>query len=114
MPALARHRIFAVSDATGATAEVVVRAALAQFQVPEVDISRFPNVRTVADVRRAIEAAQSSKGIVVHTLVSEELRQAIVREGRKRAVAAIDLIGPLLLRLTDGPSSGSRAGRSST
>lgn len=100
-PASARYRIFAVSDATGATAEMVVRAALAQFQMPEVDIRRLPNVRTVADVRRAIEAAHLSKGIVVHTLVSEKLRQAIVREGRKRAVAAIDLIGPLLLRLTD-------------
>ncbi len=100
-PTAARHRILAVSDATGATAEVVIRAALAQFQIKEVEIRRFPNVRTVADVRRAIEAAQSSNGIVVHTLVSGELRQAMVREGKKRDVTAIDLMGPLLLRLTD-------------
>ena len=96
-----RYQIFAVSDATGATAELVVRAALAQFQVAEVEILRLPNIRTVGDVRRAIETAQASKGIIVHTLVSEELRQAVLREGRERGVETIDLIGPLLFRLSD-------------
>lgn len=97
----ARCQIFAVSDATGATAEMVVRAALAQFQTAKVEIRRLPNVRTVEDVRCAIETAQASKGIIVHTLVSEELRQAVLREGRERGVGTIDLIGPLLLRLSD-------------
>ena len=97
----ARYQIFVVSDATGATAELVVRAALAQFQVAEVEIRRLPNIRTVGEVRRAIETAQASKGIIVHTLVSEELRQAVLREGRERGVEIIDLIGPLLLRLSD-------------
>ncbi|MDE2179782.1 MAG: kinase/pyrophosphorylase [candidate division NC10 bacterium] len=96
-----RCQIFAVSDATGATAELVVRAALAQFQVAEVEIRRLPNIRTVGEVRCAIETAQASKGIIVHTLVSEELRQAVLREGRERGVETIDLIGPLLLRLSD-------------
>lgn len=96
-----RYRIFAVSDATGTTAELVVRAALAQFQTAEIEILRLPNIRTVGEVRRAIESAQASKGIIVHTLVSEELRQVVVREGRERGVETIDLIGPLLLRLSD-------------
>lgn len=96
-----RYQIFAVSDATGATAELVVRAALAQFQVAEAEILRLPNIRTVGEVRHAIETAQASKGIIVHTLVSEELRQAVLREGRERGVETIDLIGPLLLRLSD-------------
>ncbi|MDD5558944.1 pyruvate, water dikinase regulatory protein [Candidatus Methylomirabilis sp.] len=96
-----RYRIFAVSDATGSTAELVVRAALAQFQVAEVEIVRLPNIRTVSEVRRAIETAQASKGVIVHTLVSEELRQAVLLEGRERGVETIDLIGPLLFRLSD-------------
>lgn len=96
-----RHQIFAVSDATGTTAELVVRAALAQFQTVEVEIRRLPNVRTVDEVRRAIETAKASGGIVVHTLVSEGLRQAMLHEGRRMDVATIDLLGPLLLRLTD-------------
>lgn len=96
-----RRQILAVSDATGATAELVVRAALAQFPMAEVEFRRFPNVRTVADVRRAIEAAQSSGGIVVHTLVSEKLRQEVSREGRRREVITIDVMGSVLRCLTD-------------
>jgi len=96
-----RCQIFAVSDATGATAELVVRAALAQFQAAEVEIRRLPNIRTADEARRVIEAAQASKAIIVHTLVSEELRQAVLREGRERGVETIDLIGPVLLRLSD-------------
>lgn len=99
--AISRPQIFAVSDATGATAELVVRAALAQFQMVDVEIRRLPNIRTVDEVRRAIRTAQASKGIVIHTLVSDELRRAALREGRKLDVATIDLLGPLLLRLTD-------------
>ena len=100
-PSGGRYQIFAVSDATGATAELVVRAALAQFQAAEVEIRRLPNIRKADEVRRIIEAARASQAIIVHTLVSEELRQAILREGRERGVETIDLIGPLLLRLSD-------------
>lgn len=96
-----QYQIYAVSDATGATAELVVRAALAQFQTVQKEILRLPNVRTVGEVRQAIERARASNGIIVHTLVSEELRQTMVREGRERGVETIDLIGPLLLRLSD-------------
>lgn len=96
-----RCRIFAVSDATGATAELVVRAALAQFQTAEVEIRRLPNIRTADEARGVIETARASQAIIVHTLVSEELRQTVLREGRERGVETIDLIGPLLLRLSD-------------
>lgn len=96
-----RHQIFVVSDATGATAELVVRAALAQFQAAEVEIRRLANIRTAGEVRGAIEAAHRGNAIIVHTLVSEELRQALLLEGRERGVETIDLIGPLLLRLSD-------------
>lgn|SRR5574337_71265 len=96
-----RYQIFAVSDATGATAELVVRAALAQFQAAEVEVRRLSNIRTADEARRVIEAAQASNAIIVHTLVSEELRRVVLREGRERGVETIDLIGPLLLRLSD-------------
>ena len=96
-----RHQVFAVSDATGATTDIVVQSALAQFPGVEVEIRRLPNVRTIDQVRRAIETARASRGIVVHTLVSEELRQEALREARKQHVAIIDLLGPLLLQLSE-------------
>jgi hypothetical protein len=99
-PVIRRH-VVTVSDATGGTAELVARAALAQFQAPTVEVRRFPNVRTVADIRRAIEVAVTTGGIVVHTLVSDGLRRAALREGKKRKVVTIDVMGPLLVRLSE-------------
>jgi len=37
----------------------------------------------------------------VHTFVTEELRSAMLNEGRAKNVATIDLMGPLLARLTE-------------
>jgi hypothetical protein len=97
----AARQIFVVSDATGRTAEMVVRAALVQFQGAEVHLTIRPHVRTVAAVRAAVRAASSARGLIVHTLVSPELRNVILTEGRAREVPTIDLLGPLLLRLED-------------
>jgi hypothetical protein len=95
------HHIFIVSDATGRTAEMVVRAALVQFLGAEVQLTIRPHVRTAESVRTAVRAAGKARGLIVHTLVSPELRQAILTEGRARGVPTIDLLGPLLLRLED-------------
>lgn len=94
------YQVFVISDATGATAERVVQAALTQFQDATVNISRHGGVRTVEQVREIMTDAETSQGIVVHTLVAQELRRLVLDEGRRRGVATIDLMGPLLARLT--------------
>lgn len=94
-------RIYAVSDATGKTAEGVVRAALTQFVDPDVDIVRYGGVRDVARVREIVTEAVQAGGFIVHTLVSEELRLATFTEGRSANVATIDLMGPMLARLSE-------------
>lgn len=98
---MATHQILIVSDATGRTAEMVVRAALVQFQGAEVHLRIRPHVRTVEAVRAAVRAASKVRGLIVHTLVSPELRSVMLTEGRAGEVPTIDLLGPLLLRLED-------------
>lgn len=95
------QHIFVVSDATGETAERVVQAALAQFRGAEVAIHRLSQVLTPERVKEAVEEAAKSRGFIVYTLVSEALRQVILEEGRAKDVATIDLLGPLLFRLSD-------------
>ena len=95
------RQIFIASDATGRTAEMVVRAALVQFRGAEVELTLRPHVRTAADVRAVVEAAAAAGGLIVHTLVSAELRRVMLTEARAREMATIDLLGPLLLRLED-------------
>ena len=93
--------IFAVSDATGTTAESVVRAALVQFDDHQIEITRCGEIRTKDQVRAIISRARRSGGFVVHTLVYEELRHAMLTEGRSQNVTTIDLMGPLLARLSE-------------
>ena len=94
------YHVFAISDATGTTAERVVQAALTQFEGAEVEITRHGGVRTATQVRKIMQKAAEKKGFVVHTLVSAELRRLVLREGRRQGVETIDLMGPLLARLT--------------
>lgn len=94
------HYVFAISDATGTTAERVVQAALTQFAGSEVEISRHGGVRTPEQVRQIVREAAEKGGFIVHTLVSAELRHLVLHEGRRHGVETIDLMGPLLARLT--------------
>jgi regulator of PEP synthase PpsR (kinase-PPPase family) len=80
---------------------MVVRAALVQFRGAEVQLRVCPQVQTPEAVRLAVREAAEAGGLIVHTLVSPDLRNCILTEGRARDVPTIDLLGPLLLRLED-------------
>jgi regulator of PEP synthase PpsR (kinase-PPPase family) len=98
---MGRYRAFVVSDGTGRTAEQALKAALTQFGDVEIDIIRQKNVRSGDDVRLVVEEAAATGGFVIHTLVTDELRGMMVRIGRQLNVETIDLMGPLLARLSD-------------
>jgi regulator of PEP synthase PpsR (kinase-PPPase family) len=94
------YRVFVVSDGTGGTAERALNAALTQFQGVKIEIEVRSGVRTEEQVRRVVEEAAQVGGFIVHTLVSNELRRVILRSGRLHNVETIDLMGPLLSRLS--------------
>jgi len=93
-------KIFVVSDGTGTTADTVARAALAQFDT-QVEVVKYPNTRSERDIQNVIDAAAPVGGLVIHTLVSEDLRRKIYNLGRQYNVPTIDLLGPLLMRLSE-------------
>jgi len=96
----AEYTIFAVSDGSGSTAERVVQAALTQFKGTSVVIERRSRVRTASAVRHVVKEAGAARACVVHTLVLDALREHMVRAGRIHNVETIDLMGPLLARLS--------------
>ncbi len=93
-------KIFAVSDGTGTTADLVVRAALSQFDT-SIDVRKFPKVRSLSQIDQVISQAVQERAIVVHTLVSEALRQAMVEQCKAHHLPTIDLMGPLLSRFAE-------------
>ena len=92
-------KVFLVSDSTGKTAERVVRAALAQFGNVPVKLVRRGNIRTSDQVSAVIGQAADTDSIIVHTLVSNELRRQLVAESRLRGIDVWDAIGPILDRI---------------
>ncbi|MGC9333047.1 MAG: pyruvate, water dikinase regulatory protein [Anaerolineae bacterium] len=95
------HKVYIISDATGATGQRVVQAALAQFANAEVTVELKPGVREVKEIRALVKEAGQVRGTIVHTLAIPELRQIMVQEGRIHHVVTIDLMGPLVARLSD-------------
>jgi regulator of PEP synthase PpsR (kinase-PPPase family) len=91
--------VYVVSDATGETAERVVRSALVQFEQPQVQIVRRGNVLTPDDVHKVVLEAAGTQAIVLHTLVTDGLRREMLEEARAYGVDSMDLMGPLLDRL---------------
>ena len=92
-------KILVVSDATGETAERVVRSALTQFDDAPVTVVRCGGVRTAEQVRAVVAEAALRDSLIVHTLVSDGLRQTMLHEARIHGVDAMDLMGPTLDRL---------------
>jgi regulator of PEP synthase PpsR (kinase-PPPase family) len=60
------------------------------------NIIRRPGVRTREQVLSVVRDAAMSQGIIVHTIVVQEIRQILVRECRQRIIPHFDLIGPLI------------------
>ena len=94
------HHIYVVSDGTGGTALMALKAALTQFEGAELQIERRPEVRTSEQVEQIIKEAAKAKGLIVYTFVSEELCKVMASMGRLHSVETIDVISPLLLRLS--------------
>lgn len=98
-PPRKKVHVFIVSDATGITAEMVISAVLVQFKEIEPIFKKFPYIKTKEQINAILTQADAVKGIVIYSLVSQELRAWIRKEKRKINVYIIDLLGPLLDRM---------------
>jgi len=91
--------VFIISDATGMTAEMVVSAAIVQFKEIEPVFKKFPYIKTKEQIRAVLSQAEAADGIVIYSLVSQDLRSWLRREKRKTNVFAVDILGPLIDRM---------------
>lgn len=94
------YYIIVVSDGTGRTAQQALDAALTQFEDTWVEIIVRSAIRTKHQVLEVVEEAVKKKAFIVHTLVSDDMRSLMLNHARKHNVETIDLMGPLLMRLS--------------
>ena len=88
--------VFIVSDATGATAERVINAALVQFDGISPVFKKFPFTKTTGQMADILTQAQELDAIVIYSLVSQEIRQWIRANRHEWRIYLIDILGPIL------------------
>jgi len=94
--------VFAVSDSIGETAELVIRAAMIQFNSGHINIRRIPYVTDVEYVEEVIEEAKAEpKCAIVCTIILPEVRQKLIELAKKNNIPIVDLMGPMMDTLSE-------------
>ncbi len=95
-----RLNLIIVSDGTGTTAESVATSVLLQFGGVEVIKQRFPFARSMVEVNRIMDRAEEcSNAVLVHSLVSSDLRNLIKNRSEKTGIIEIDIMGAMMDRI---------------
>ena len=93
--------IFTLSDSSGETAELVARAALVQFSPGQASIYRLPQVRSSQQIAGLVRELATGRSVIAYTLVLPEYRETLESEAKKHNIPTIDLLGPLISRVSD-------------
>ncbi|NLW16228.1 MAG: kinase/pyrophosphorylase [Firmicutes bacterium] len=88
--------VFVVSDSIGETAERVARAAASQFREQAFEFKRVPYAVSSDSLDEVLEEAASSPSLIVHTLVSPELRDYLNSRAAEQEIPCVDIMGPTL------------------
>jgi regulator of PEP synthase PpsR (kinase-PPPase family) len=93
--------IYIISGGAGASGEQVVETVLAQFRDVQIPIHKIAHTRHRKQVRDVVLKASRANATIVHTLVDADLRQYLIQLAGGEEVVTVDLMGPLLDRLTE-------------
>jgi len=113
LPDMSHLHLHLLSDSTGETLEVIVKACLAQFD--EVDVSRhfWPMVRSEGHLDRVLDDIERRPGLVLYTLVNNNIRRDLEQKCRRRGISAVSVLDPVLdaLSVMLGQAAKARPGR---
>jgi len=85
-----------VSDATGETLTTVARAATAQYTKMTPVEHVYPLVRTQKQLDRVLAEIEEAPGIVLYTLLEEDLVERLEKTCRDVSVPCLSILGPVL------------------
>ena len=85
-----------VSDATGETLTTVARAATAQYTKMSPVEHVYPLVRTQKQLDRALTEIEEAPGIVLYTLLEEDLVKRLEDHCRELSLPSLSILGPVL------------------
>src|SRR5436190_1375665 len=85
-----------VSDATGETLTTVARAATAQYTTVLPVEHVYPLVRTQKQLDRVLAEIEESPGIVLYTLLEDDLLKRLENHCRELGLPCLSILGPVL------------------
>ncbi len=85
-----------VSDATGETLITVARAATAQYTKVQPVEHMYPLVRTQKQLDRVLAEIEESPGIVLYTLLEDDLVARLEKQCRELSLPCLSILGPVL------------------
>jgi regulator of PEP synthase PpsR (kinase-PPPase family) len=105
-----------VSDATGETLITVARAATAQYIKMQPVEHIYPAVRTQKQLDRVLAEITEEPGIVLYTLLEEDLVDRLEKHCRELSLPCLSILGPVLqlLRSYLGAETAHRVGAQHT
>ncbi|MBX7148639.1 kinase/pyrophosphorylase [bacterium] len=97
----AKFTIYVLSDATGELAHSMAIASARQFENVDVDIIRKSFVSTDEQIKEVVSEAKTRHGVIMFTMVSQEVRRKVLTESKAQEIVAIDIMGPSLDMLSN-------------
>jgi regulator of PEP synthase PpsR (kinase-PPPase family) len=91
-----KHPVYVVSGGVGSSGEQLVRTVLAQYPNHDVALEIIPRVRSIEKIEEISHQASREGALVVHTMVNNQLRQALTEKLDQHGVLAVDLMGELI------------------
>lgn len=96
MPETGYFHLHLVSDATGETLITVARAAAAQYANVSPVEHLYPMVRSKKQLDRALVEISESPGLVLYTLLEEDLIGSLEKKCRELGLPCMSILGPVL------------------
>lgn len=94
-----KFHLHLVSDATGETIHSVARACMSQFEGVEPVEHNWALIRTHSQIQKVVAAVEKNPGVVMFTLVNEELREALLEGCRQLQIPCIAVLDPVIASL---------------
>ena len=91
-----KQPVYVISGGVGHSGEQIVRTVLAQYPEHEFNLKIIGRVRQEDKLSEIVQQAAEDGGLVVHTMVNDDLRRSLNAQLMAAGVAGIDLMGGML------------------
>lgn len=88
--------IYILSDSIGETGEMVVKAAISQFDGAKMHVRRKPYLKSAEQIILALNEVSQAGGAVMYTLVRPELKTALETNAKMLGLIYVDIMGPIV------------------